>query len=76
MHTPTRMTPSKAFMETLVVRGVTTVFGIAGSTFLGLYGCQGPVPRGRNRLVSGAHAQNEMRSSRSLLRGSATNTRA
>ncbi|HPU51015.1 MAG TPA: sulfoacetaldehyde acetyltransferase [Burkholderiaceae bacterium] len=31
---PTRMTPSEAFVETLVAQGVTTMFGIMGSAFM------------------------------------------
>ena len=30
----TRMTPSEAFVETLVAHGVTTAFGIMGSAFM------------------------------------------
>src|SRR3989442_9182313 len=31
---PTRMTPSEAFVETLVANGVTDMFGIMGSAFM------------------------------------------
>ena len=34
MSMTTRMTPSEAFVETLVAHGVTTVFGIAGSAYM------------------------------------------
>ncbi|HIN12201.1 MAG TPA: hypothetical protein EYM63_11375, partial [Acidobacteria bacterium] len=34
MSKNTRMTPSEAFVETLVAHGVTTVFGIAGSAYM------------------------------------------
>ncbi|MEC9368902.1 MAG: thiamine pyrophosphate-binding protein, partial [Pseudomonadota bacterium] len=30
----TRMTPSEAFVETLIANGVTNIFGIAGSAFM------------------------------------------
>ena len=30
----TRMTPSEAFVETMVANGVTTIFGIMGSAFM------------------------------------------
>ena len=30
----TRMTPSEAFVETLIAQGVTEIFGIAGSAFM------------------------------------------
>jgi sulfoacetaldehyde acetyltransferase len=31
---PTRMTPSEAFVETMVANGVTDMFGIMGSAFM------------------------------------------
>jgi sulfoacetaldehyde acetyltransferase len=34
VHGPTRMTPSEAFVETLVANGVTDVFGIVGSALM------------------------------------------
>ena len=55
MSTPTRMTPSEAFVETLVAHGVTTVFGIAGSAYMDAMDL---FPLAGIRLVSVAHEQN------------------
>jgi len=49
------MTPRKAFVETLVARGVTTVFGIAGSVYMDAIAL---FPLGGIRLASMAHEQN------------------
>ena len=55
MSNPTRMTPSEAFVETLVAHGVTTVFGIAGSAYMDAMDL---FPLAGIRLVSVAHEQN------------------
>ena len=55
MTAPTRMTPSEAFVETLVAHGVTTVFGIAGSAYMDAMDL---FPLAGIRLVSVAHEQN------------------
>ena len=49
------MTPSEAFVETLVAHGVTTVFGIAGSAYMDAMDL---FPLAGIRLVSVAHEQN------------------
>jgi sulfoacetaldehyde acetyltransferase len=36
-----KMTPSEAFVETMVANGVTDIFGIMGSAFMVTLGCQG-----------------------------------
>jgi sulfoacetaldehyde acetyltransferase len=53
--TAVRMTPSEAFVETLVAHGVTTVFGIAGSAYMDAMDL---FPLAGIRLVSVAHEQN------------------
>ena len=55
MSKNTRMTPSEAFVETLVAHGVTTVFGIAGSAYMDAMDL---FPLAGIRLVSVAHEQN------------------
>ena len=55
MSNKTRMTPSEAFVETLVAHGVTTVFGIAGSAYMDAMDL---FPLAEIRLVSVAHEQN------------------
>jgi sulfoacetaldehyde acetyltransferase len=55
MSKPTRMTPSEAFVETLVAHGVTTIFGIAGSAYMDAMDL---FPLAGIRLVSVAHEQN------------------
>ena len=50
-----RMTPSEAFVETLVAHGVTDVFGIAGSAYMDAMDL---FPLAGIRLVSVAHEQN------------------
>ncbi|MEE2962929.1 MAG: sulfoacetaldehyde acetyltransferase [Acidobacteriota bacterium] len=55
MSNPTRMTPSEAFVETLVAHGVTTIFGIAGSAYMDAMDL---FPLAGIRLVSVAHEQN------------------
>ena len=55
MNEPTRMTPSEAFVETLVAHGVTDVFGIAGSAYMDAMDL---FPLAGIRLVSVAHEQN------------------
>ena len=55
MSNTTRMTPSEAFVETLVAHGVTTVFGIAGSAYMDAMDL---FPLAGIRLVSVAHEQN------------------
>ena len=55
MSEMTRMTPSEAFVETLVAHGVTTVFGIAGSAYMDAMDL---FPLAGIRLVSVAHEQN------------------
>ncbi len=55
MTTPTRMTPSEAFVETLVAHGVRDVFGIAGSAYMDAMDL---FPLAGIRLVSVAHEQN------------------
>lgn len=50
-----RMTPSEAFVETLVAHGVDTVFGIAGSAYMDAMDL---FPLAGIRLVSVAHEQN------------------
>ena len=55
MSDTTRMTPSEAFVETLVAHGVTTVFGIAGSAYMDAMDL---FPLAGIRLVSVAHEQN------------------
>ncbi len=49
MSNRTRMTPSEAFVETLVAHGVTTVFGIAGCRHQWLT----PAPESRTGSLSG-----------------------
>src|SRR5512143_2613182 len=49
-----KMTPSEAFVETLVARGVTHVFGIVGSAYMDALDL---FPLGRIRFVSVAHEQ-------------------
>jgi sulfoacetaldehyde acetyltransferase len=49
------MTPSEAFVETLVAHGVTTIFGIAGSAYMDAMDL---FPLAGIRLVSVAHEQN------------------
>ena len=55
MSKPTRMTPSEAFVETLVAHSVTTIFGIAGSAYMDAMDL---FPLAGIRLVSVAHEQN------------------
>ena len=55
MSMTARMTPSEAFVETLVAHGVTTVFGIAGSAYMDAMDL---FPLAGIRLVSVAHEQN------------------
>ena len=50
-----RMTPSEAFVETLVAHGVTDIFGIAGSAYMDAMDL---FPLAGIRLVSVAHEQN------------------
>ena len=50
----TRMTPSEAFVETLLSRGVTTVFGIVGSAYMDALDI---FPPAGIRFVSTAHEQ-------------------
>ena len=51
----TKMTPSEAFVETLVAHGVQDVFGIAGSAYMDAMVL---FPRADIRFVSVAHEQN------------------
>ena len=55
MSAPVRMTPSEAFVETLVAHGVTDIFGIAGSAYMDAMDL---FPIAGIRLVSVAHEQN------------------
>ena len=55
MRSKTRMTPSEAFVETLVAHGVRDVFGIAGSAYMDAMDL---FPVAGIRLVSVAHEQN------------------
>ena len=55
MNSRTRMTPSEAFVETLVAHGVQDVFGIAGSAYMDAMDL---FPAAGIRLVSVAHEQN------------------
>lgn len=55
LHTKQRMTPSEAFVETLVAHGVTDVFGIVGSAFMDAHDL---FPLAGIRFVSVAHEQN------------------
>ena len=55
MSSRTRMTPSEAFVETLVAHGVQDVFGIAGSAYMDAMDL---FPAAGIRLVSVAHEQN------------------
>lgn len=55
MDSRTRMTPSEAFVETLVAHGVQDVFGIAGSAYMDAMDL---FPAAGIRLVSVAHEQN------------------
>jgi sulfoacetaldehyde acetyltransferase len=51
----TRMTPSEAFVETLVAQGVTNTFGIVGSAYMDAHDL---FPLAGIRFVSVAHEQN------------------
>jgi sulfoacetaldehyde acetyltransferase len=51
----TRMTPSEAFVETLVAQGVTDTFGIVGSAYMDAHDL---FPAAGIRFVSVAHEQN------------------
>ena len=55
MSSHTRMTPSEAFVETLVAHGVRDIFGIAGSAYMDAMDL---FPTAGIRLVSVAHEQN------------------
>ena len=55
MPTKTRMSPSEAFVETLVAEGVTDVFGIVGSAFMDALDL---FPPAGIRFLSVAHEQN------------------
>ncbi len=55
LHKKQRMTPSEAFVETLVAHGVTDVFGIVGSAFMDAHDL---FPLAGIRFVSVAHEQN------------------
>ena len=55
MSARVRMTPSEAFVETLVAHGVTDIFGIAGSAYMDAMDL---FPVAGIRLVSVAHEQN------------------
>ena len=50
-----RMTPSEAFVETLVAKGVTDVFGIVGSAFMDALDL---FPAAGIRFISVQHEQN------------------
>jgi sulfoacetaldehyde acetyltransferase len=50
-----RMTPSEAFVETLVANGVTDVFGIVGSAYMDAHDL---FPLAGIRFISNAHEQN------------------
>ncbi len=54
-HGRQRMTPSEAFVETLVAQGVDTVFGIVGSAYMDAHDL---FPAAGIRFVSTAHEQN------------------
>ncbi|WP_211364116.1 sulfoacetaldehyde acetyltransferase [Propionivibrio limicola] len=54
-HIKQRMTPSEAFVETLVAHGVTDVFGIVGSAFMDAHDL---FPLAGIRFISVAHEQN------------------
>ena len=55
MSSHTRMTPSEAFVETLVAHGVRDIFGIAGSAYMDAMDL---FPAAGIRLISVAHEQN------------------
>ena len=65
MSNKTRMTPSEAFVETLVAHGVTTVFGIAGCRHQRLT----PAPESRTGSLSGRSSvlrETSLRTARAL----------